>query len=224
MERVEDPVKPIGGTSRRAQHFQSALTLVCKKGATAWTLEQWLACVGTWGEENPEKATAMRVQLGQYLQETDQEKTEEILVKYNAYEGIDCLAEAVAEAKNAAAAAAQSKSNRRRSSTSASAHDATKGKDIWRSELAPRTAVHAVTVPLLEAERSRLERDIAEVERLSEEALARFREHRDKAKEAKLQASKILDSIDKAKEAYEPLNVDEMGEWTMGQLTNGHEA
>jgi hypothetical protein len=35
-------------------------------------LEQFLACVGTWGEENPDKAAAMRVQLGQYLQETDQ--------------------------------------------------------------------------------------------------------------------------------------------------------
>lgn len=107
-------------------------------------------------------ATAMRVQLGQYLQETDQEKTDEILVKYNAYEGIDCLSEAIAEAKNAAAAA-QSKNNRRRSSTSTSLKDGANGKDTWRPELAPRTAVHAVTVPLLEAERLRLERDIAEV-------------------------------------------------------------
>jgi len=167
-------------------------------------------------------ASAMRVQLGQYLQETDQEKTDEVLIKYNAYEGIDNLAEAVEEAKKAAAAA-RSNNSKRRSSTSASAQDVARGKDAWRPELAPRTAVHAVTVPLLEAERLRLERDLAEVERLSEEALGRFREHRDKAIEAKIQVSRILDRVDKAKEAYEPLNVDEISEWTMGQLTNGHE-
>lgn len=88
-----------------------------------------------------------------------QEKTDEVLIKYNAYEGIDNLAEAVEEAKKAAAAS-RSNTSKRRSSTSASA---ARGKDAWRPELAPRTAVHAVTVPLLEAERLRLERDLAEV-------------------------------------------------------------
>jgi hypothetical protein len=91
-----------------------------------------------------------------------QEKTDEVLIKYNAYEGIDNLAEAVEEAKKAAAAA-RSNNSKRRSSTSASAQDVARGKDAWRPELAPRTAVHAVTVPLLEAERLRLERDLAEV-------------------------------------------------------------
>ena len=94
-----------------------------------------------------------------------QEKTDEVLIKYNAYEGIDNLAEAVEEAKKAAAAV-RSNTSKRRSSTSASVQDVAKGKDAWRSELAPRTAVHAVTVPLLEAERLRLERDLAEVGRL----------------------------------------------------------
>jgi hypothetical protein len=37
MEQDEEPAKPTSGTSRRAQHFRSALSLVCKKGATAWT-------------------------------------------------------------------------------------------------------------------------------------------------------------------------------------------
>lgn len=77
-----------------------------------------------------------------------------MLIKYNAYEGIDNLSEAVEEAKQA------------RLSSSAAAQDAARGKDAWRPELAPRTAVHAITVPLLEAERLRLERDLAEVSRL----------------------------------------------------------
>ncbi|PVG03167.1 hypothetical protein CPB86DRAFT_430087 [Serendipita vermifera] len=217
MENTPD--QPVG-TSRRAQHFRSALNLVHKKSATAWTLEQFLACVGTWGEENPDKAAAMRVQLGQYLQETDQEKADEILAKYKAYEGIDCLAEAVAEARKTAVADQPQSNGRRRSSVSSNQQK--KKKDTWRAELAPRSAVHAVTVPLLEAEKERLERDLAEVERLCEEALARFRDHRDKAIEAKIQVSRLLDGVDRAKDAYDTLNVEEMSEWTMRQLTHGH--
>jgi hypothetical protein len=36
------------------------------------SIEEFLACVGAWGEENSEKAAAMRVQVGQYLQTADQ--------------------------------------------------------------------------------------------------------------------------------------------------------
>ncbi|CAG8664283.1 15064_t:CDS:2, partial [Acaulospora colombiana] len=205
MENTPD--QPVG-TSRRAQHFRSALNLVHKKSATAWTLEQFLACVGTWGEENPDKAAAMR------------EKADEILAKYKAYEGIDCLAEAVAEARTATVVDQPQSNGRRRSSVSAKQQK--KKKDTWRAELAPRSAVHAVTVPLLEAEKERLERDLAEVERLCEDALNRFRDHRDKAIEAKIQVSRLLDGVDRAKDAYDTLNVEEMSEWTMRQLTHGH--
>jgi hypothetical protein len=38
-----------------------------------------------------------------------------------------------------------------------------KKKDAWREDLDPETRVRAVTVPLLETEKLRLEKDLAEV-------------------------------------------------------------
>ena len=37
------------------------------------------------------------------------------------------------------------------------------GKDVWRENIAPRDAVRARTIPLLEAERDRLQRELVEV-------------------------------------------------------------
>jgi hypothetical protein len=37
------------------------------------------------------------------------------------------------------------------------------GKDVWRDDLAPRDAVRARTIPLLENERVRLEQELKEV-------------------------------------------------------------
>lgn len=37
------------------------------------------------------------------------------------------------------------------------------GKDVWRENIAPRDAVRARTIPLLEDERDRLQRELAEV-------------------------------------------------------------
>lgn len=37
------------------------------------------------------------------------------------------------------------------------------GKDVWRDNIAPRDAVRARTIPLLEAERERLQNELAEV-------------------------------------------------------------
>ncbi|KAG8792760.1 hypothetical protein FRC17_008549 [Serendipita sp. 399] len=165
---TEEAPKLEAGTSRRAQHFRSALALMYKKAATAWTVEQFMECVGAWGEQNPAAAATMRVQLGQYLQETDQLKADEILDKFQAYEGIDSLAEAVAEAKEAvenAGSSTQKQGSKRRSSVKKmdDAKDPRKRKDAWRPDITPRNAVHAVTVPILEAERARLEKEYEEV-------------------------------------------------------------
>ncbi|KAG8863199.1 hypothetical protein FRC20_010876 [Serendipita sp. 405] len=223
---AEESPKPEAGTSRRAQHFRSALSLMYKKAATAWTVEQFMECVGAWGERNPAAAATMRVQLGQYLQETDQFKADEILEKFQAYEGIDCLAEAVIEAKTAAENAnssIQKQSSKRRSSVKKmdDALDPKKRKDVWRSDITPRNAVHAVTVPLLEAERARLEKEYEETQRLAEESLARFREHRDMAIEARVQISQILDRVDQAKKAFEKTDMQEIESWTLNRLTGG---
>lgn len=71
--------------------------------------------------------------------------------RHKGYEGIDAISAVVAEAKETAARAQE------------------EGKkeihlpDVWNPALQPRAAVHAVTVPLLQAEQTRLEADIEEV-------------------------------------------------------------
>lgn len=98
-----------------------------------------------------------------------QEKAGDILEKYGAYEGIDNLAEAIEEAKAAAASKPAPVKSRRSSLHKSKGRDAeedgaqSKRKDAWREDLDPDTRVRAVTVPLLEAEKARLEKDLAEV-------------------------------------------------------------
>lgn len=84
--------------------------------------------------------------------------------RYNAYEGIDTLAQAVDEAK-AAVTSQPTPSRSRRSSSKGRkcTEENERRKDAWRPDIAPRSAVHAITVPLLEAEKLRLEKDLAEV-------------------------------------------------------------
>lgn len=193
-----------------------------------------------------------------------QEKAADILERYNTYEGIDSLADAIADAKTAAASRPPTTNSRRSSLHKGKSRDLEenrvqmKKKDAWREDLDPETRVRAVTVPLLETEKLRLEKDLAEVsvvfpllqrflqksaqvEKLAWEAVRRFREHRDKAIEAKVQTSRILDRVDhvcwislinlfkgslisfvQARKAYESLNDEEISEWTMSQLTGGN--
>jgi len=91
-------------------------------------------------------------------------------------------------------------------------------RDAWKSDIPPRAAVHAVTVPVLEAERVRLESGVEEMEHLCEESLRRFREHRDAADAAELEAEKILDRFTEALEAFNVLDMQEIENWTMSQV------
>lgn len=71
--------------------------------------------------------------------------------RHKGYEGIDAISVVVADAKEALAKA------------QAEGKETIHPKDAWNPDILPRAAVHAVTVPLLEAERVRLESEIAEV-------------------------------------------------------------
>jgi len=71
--------------------------------------------------------------------------------RHKGYEGIDAISAIVADAK-AALANAQ-----------AEGKETLHLRDAWKPDIPPRAAVHAMTVPLLEAERVRLESGIEEV-------------------------------------------------------------
>jgi hypothetical protein len=71
--------------------------------------------------------------------------------RHKGYEGIDAISAVVADAKEALTKAQAEENETKRL------------KDAWRPDIQPRAAVHAVTVPLLEAERVRLETAIEEV-------------------------------------------------------------
>lgn len=71
--------------------------------------------------------------------------------RHKGYEGIDAISAVVADAKESLAKA------------QAEGKETVHLNDSWRSDIPPRATVHAVTVPLLEAERVRLESGIEEV-------------------------------------------------------------
>ena len=71
--------------------------------------------------------------------------------RHKGYEGIDAISAIVADAKEALVKA------------QAEGGETVHLRDAWRSDIPPRAAVHAVTVPLIEAERIRLEGEIEEV-------------------------------------------------------------
>lgn len=71
--------------------------------------------------------------------------------RHKGYEGIDAISAVVADAKEALVKA------------QAEGKETVHLSDAWRSDIPPKAAVHAVTVPLLEAERVRLESGIEEV-------------------------------------------------------------
>ena len=71
--------------------------------------------------------------------------------RYKGYEGIDAISAVVADAKEALAEA------------QAEGGETAHLRGAWRSDIQPRPAVQAVTVPLIEAERVRLESEIEEV-------------------------------------------------------------
>jgi hypothetical protein len=71
--------------------------------------------------------------------------------RHKGYEGIDAISAVVADAKEALVKA------------QAEGGETVHLGDAWRSDIQPRAAVHAVTVPLIEAERVRLESEVEEV-------------------------------------------------------------
>lgn len=71
--------------------------------------------------------------------------------RHKVYEGIDAISAVVADAKEALVKA------------QAEGGETVHSRGAWRSDISPRAAVHAMTVPLIEAERVRLESEIEEV-------------------------------------------------------------
>jgi len=71
--------------------------------------------------------------------------------RHKGYEGIDAISAVVADAKETLAKG------------HAEGGEGVRLRDAWRSDIPPRAAVNAVTAPLLEAERVRLESEIEEV-------------------------------------------------------------
>jgi hypothetical protein len=164
--------------------------------------------------------------------------------RHKGYEAIDSISAVVANAKEALA------------NPQAEGKEIAHLKNAWRPDIPPRVAVHAVTVPLLEVERVRLECGIEEVglchheghkpnnrhelcniqmERLCEESLRRFREHRDAAETAELEAENILDRFTEvgvvvtfqlasthftkqALEGFNVLDMQEIEDWSMSQV------
>ena len=71
--------------------------------------------------------------------------------RHKGYEGIDAISAVVADAKEALVKA------------QAEGGEKVHLRGAWRPDIPPRAAVHAVTVPLIEDERVRLESEIEQV-------------------------------------------------------------
>jgi len=124
------------------------------------------------------------------------ENCEELLKQLNVRENLDNLHTVVTEAR-------------------ARKQNGYDGKDIWREDLHPGTAVRARTVPLLEKERERLR---AELKELNGENLELQSEMQDNVKardEVDAEASRLLDILHEIHAKWSQLPMEEIQSWSL---------
>lgn len=147
------------GSSKRYRNFYSALQLAAQSSASKWTYEDFEECFPTYCKEYPVKAQTLRTQMAKNILEVTKQLHDGILDAHNTPEGTDVLHEVILEAR-----------------AKKQAGETEDTPDAYIADIEPRAAVHARTVPLLEAERERL---LAELEKVSAENTLLAEELRD---------------------------------------------
>ncbi|RPD61048.1 hypothetical protein L226DRAFT_612776 [Lentinus tigrinus ALCF2SS1-7] len=182
--------------SKRWTYFHSALQLAIQRSAHKWSYEDFAECFSLWCDEQPENAATIFNLVSSRLESSITENCEELFKKYNVKENLDNLHAVVTAA-------------RARKQTG---YD---GKDVWREDLQPRTAVRARTIPLLERERDRLKAELAQLTAENSELQSEMERNIRAKEEADREAARLLDVLDKALAKWDRMPLEKVEEWTL---------
>jgi len=137
--------------------------------------------------------------LSRNMQYSIEQQTEAMLTQYSAAEAIDTLHKCVLEAKEAQ-------------------KNGTEPKDAWRDELAPRIAVRARTVPVLEEERDRMRKDLENLEQENLRLIAELKEQKREREAADGEAVRLLDALDETVRVFASVQEGDLVNWTLNNL------
>ncbi|KAI0832133.1 hypothetical protein BC628DRAFT_1351815 [Trametes gibbosa] len=183
--------------SKRWTYFHSALQLAVQRSAHKWTYEDFAECFSLWCDEQPENAATIFNLISSRLETSiTQENCEELFKKYNVKENLDNLHAVVSTART-----------RRQTG-----YD---GSDIWREDLPPRAAVRARTVPMLEKERDRLRAELAQLTEENNKLHHQMQLNVRAKDDADADATKLLDTLDKALARWNQLPLDDIQSWAL---------
>ncbi|TFY66329.1 hypothetical protein EVG20_g4757 [Dentipellis fragilis] len=182
--------------SQRWTHFYSALQLAIQRAGHKWTYEDFAECFPLWCDEQPEGAEAVFGTVSRFVESQITTQCNELFATYDVKNNVDKLHEVVTEAR----------ARKRRGET---------GKDVWREDLDPRSAVRARVVPVLEAERDRLKDQLAKMRKQNLELQKTVLTHAKERKEVDEKTAEILEFIDEVYAKWKELPTVDIGNWAL---------
>lgn len=144
------------------------------------------------------KAQTLRTQMAKNIFEVTKQETDQLLAEHDVAAATDVLHDVVLEG---------------RAKRQSGQHD--NAQDLWSASTTPLAAVHARTVPVLEAERDRL---LAQLQMVTKEneVLTEELEHNESKKQAfEAETTRRLDLLDQLVSSLENLPLQEMEQWAM---------
>ncbi|ESK94868.1 hypothetical protein Moror_14141 [Moniliophthora roreri MCA 2997] len=184
--------------SRRWQHFHSALQLAVQRASHKWTYEDFKECFPLYVEEDKNGSTTFN-SIGEYIESECLRDLEKLFEDYNVQENIDTLHRIVNEAKDRKA-------------------NGEARNDVWREGLEPRVATCARTVPLLEAEAARLRQTLATMQARTSRVQAELEETVKATEDADARTNELLDQLDIVLESWKNIPTDKIEAWTVQTL------
>ncbi|KIY62721.1 hypothetical protein CYLTODRAFT_404200 [Cylindrobasidium torrendii FP15055 ss-10] len=183
------------GPSRRWDVFSQALALAGRSSATGWNYEEFVEGFPSWAKAEKEHSVTFHRQIQDYIAGETRNQIETIFEQYRVQENITVMHRAILDAER-----------RKREGTTR--------KDAWKDGRAPQDIAAASTIPILQAEKNRLN---AILNKLEEENDVLGQElEKEIALEDKMVArtTKILDGLDAAVKEWEVLPLDDLYAWS----------
>ncbi|OCH91382.1 hypothetical protein OBBRIDRAFT_728873 [Obba rivulosa] len=182
--------------SKRWSYFHSALQLAIQRAAHKWTYEDFEECFALWCEEQPETASRVFTTISRHMDQSMTQQCEELFKQFEVKKNLDNLHAVVTEARSRKQAGYT-------------------GKDVWREDLAPKAAVRARTVPLLEKERDRLAAELKQLDEENLELQSTMQNNVQAREEVDDQTSQLLGLLEEAYEKWAELPMEDIQSWSL---------
>jgi len=188
-------------SSKRWTQFYAALQLAIQRAAHKWTYKDFSECFPLWCEEQPNGAEGVFNTVSTFIETHIVTNTNKLFEQYDVQKNVDILHQVVTEAR----------ARRQRGETG----DGSTRVDGWRSDLQPRAAVRARTIPALVRERDSLRARLAEMEKENMELYQEVRENVEAQDRADAKTAEIFGFFDEIYAKWKELPLEDMQAWTL---------